>query len=229
MKKFTMKNLLVALCLFAFVNLSSAQSVDAVLARLDQAAPSFHAMSADVQMVTFNSLLNDKTDETGPLQMQRLKPDDVRAVLEFTGAQSASPWLGFEGKTLKVYYPKLHTYQDIQVGKDSGLLNQYLLLGFGSSGKELAKSYTISFLGTEKVAGQDTSKLQLEPKDPAVKTKLVKAVIWIPNDGSNPVQQQFYEPSGNYRLLTYTSITLNPHIKGTLELKLPSGTKKERG
>jgi outer membrane lipoprotein-sorting protein len=222
-----MKNLLVALCLSVCVRTCPAQSVDAVLARMDQAAPSFHSMSADVQMLTFTALLSDKTIESGTLEMQRLKPDDVRAVLKFTGAQSSSPWLGFQGKTLRLYYPKLNTYQDIPVGKDSNVLNQYLLLGFGSSGKELAQSYTITFLGTEKVAGQDTSKLLLLPRDQAVKQRLKKVTMWIPNNGANPVQQQFEEPSGNYRLLTYTNITLNPKIKGTLELKLPSGTKKE--
>lgn len=221
-----MKTLLAGLCLLAWASVSPAQSLDAVLARMDAAAPSFHAMSANVQMVTFNALLSDTETESGKLQMQRLKPDDVRAVLTFSGAQSASPWLGFQGKTLRVYYPKMRTYQDLAVGKDSGLLNQYLLLGFGSSGKDLAQSYTITYLGTEKVAGQDTSKLQLVPKDQGVLQKLQKVLMWIPNDGASPVQQQFYEPSGNYRKLTYSDIVLNPQIKGTLELKLPSGTRR---
>lgn len=204
-----------------------AQGVDAVLTRMDSAAPSFHGMSAKVEMLTFNALLGDKTVETGTLEMQRLKPGEVRAVLKFNGKQSASPWLGFQGKTLRVYYPQLHTYQDIPVGKDSDVLNQYLLLGFGSSGKELAQSYTIKYLGAEKVAGQDTSKLQLAPTDAKVKQKLDKVEMWIPLDGANPVQQQFYEPSGNYRKLTYTGIKVNPPTKGTLELKLPAGAHKD--
>jgi len=222
-----MKSLLLGWRLLALTALCSAQTVDQVLARMDKAAPSFHAMSANVEMVTFTALLSDKTVETGTLQMQRLKPGEVRAVLTFTGAETASPWLGFQGKTLRVYYPKLNTYQDLPIGKDSGALNQYLLLGFGSSGKELAQSYTIKFAGMEKVAGQDTSKLLLEPKDPNVKQKLQKVMMWIPNDGANPVQQQFDQPSGNYRKLTYTGIVVNPKIKGTLELKLPSRARKE--
>ena len=44
---------------------------------------------------------------------------------------------------------------------------------------------------------------------------------------ANPVQQQFYEPSGNNRKLTYSNIQLNPPIVGTLELKLPPGVEKQ--
>jgi outer membrane lipoprotein-sorting protein len=219
-----MKTFLLGLCL---ASLSVAQSVDQVLARMDKEAPSFRSMSANVEMVTYTALLGDTTDETGTVEMQRLKPGDVRAVLTFSGGQSASPWLGFEGKTLRIYYPNLNTYQDVPVGKNSDVLNQYLLLGFGSSGRELAQAYTIKFLGIEKVAGVDTSKLLLEPKDPNVKQRLQKVLIWIPNDGANPVQQQFYEPSGNYRKVTYTGIKLNPDIKGTLELKLPPKAKRQ--
>lgn len=227
-----MKSRLLGLCLCVWGALASAQyasgqNLDAVLARMDKEAPSFHAMSANVEMVTFNALLGDTTVETGAMQMQRLKPGEVRAVLTFNGGQSASPWLGFQGKTLRVFYPKLNTYQDIPVGKNSDVLNQYLLLGFGSSGKELAQSYTIKFAGVEKVAGQDTSKLLLDPKDPNVKQKLDKIAVWIPNDAANPIQQQFYEPSGNYRKLTYSGIKINPPIHGTLELKLPGGAKRQ--
>jgi hypothetical protein len=51
--------------------------------------------------------------------------------------------------------------------------------------------------------------------------------VWIPNDAAYPVQQQFNEPSGNYRRATYTGIQLNPTIRGILDLQLPPGTKRQ--
>lgn len=222
-----MKILYQAFCVLAFAVTAKPQSIDAVLSRMDKAAPTFHAMTADVSMIEYNALLQTSTTQTGTLEMQRLKPGNVRAILDFNGGEGDARTIGFLGKDLRIYYPKLNAYQDFEVGKNSGVVNQYLLLGFGSSGKELAQSYTIKFLGTEKVAGADTSKLQLQPNDPAVRQRLQKVLMWIPDDGANPVQQQFYEPSGNYRKLTYTSITLNPRIKGTLELHLPPKARKE--
>jgi len=102
-----------------------------------------------------------------------------------------------------------------------------LLLGFGSSGKELAQSYDISAGGTENVAGVETTKLLLLPKSAEVKQRLSKIEMWMPANAAYPVQQQFYEPSGNYERVTYSNVKLNPSIKGNLELKLPSGVKRK--
>jgi outer membrane lipoprotein-sorting protein len=107
------------------------------------------------------------------------------------------------------------------------VLNQFLLLGFGSSGRELAQSYQISLEGTEKVAGKDTTKLLLVPKDPKVKEHLTKIEMWVPNEAAYPIQQQFYEPSGNYRVVSYSNVRINPSMHGILELKMPGDVKKQ--
>jgi outer membrane lipoprotein-sorting protein len=221
-----MKNLLIGLCLIAFGADVRAETVETILARMDQAAPSFHAMSADVEMITYTAILSDKTTEKGTLKMQRLRGNEVRAIIDFS-AQTDARIIAFLGKILRVYYPKLNSYQDFEVGKNTQVLNQYLLLGFGSSGKDLARSYDISLEGSEDIAGQTSSKLLLVPKDAKVKERLTKVEVWIPKDAAYPVQQQFYEPSGNYRKVTYSNIQLNPAMPGTLELKLPSGAKKQ--
>ncbi len=224
--KIQLKNSLLAVCLFAFSASLRAQTVDAILARMDQAAPNFHAMSADVRMVTYTAILSDNTVEKGTLKMQRLKGNEVRAIIDFS-AETDARVIAFLGKIVRIYYPKLETYQDYEVGKNSQILNQYLLLGFGSSGRNLAKSYDIRLEGSEEVGGTATSKLLLVPKDANVKQHLTKIEVWIPNDAAYPVQQQFFEPSGNNRKVTYSNIQLNPPIAGTLELKLPAGVKKQ--
>jgi len=193
---------------------------------MDQAAPRFRAMQSDVQMTTYTAIIGDKTVENGTLKMQRLKSGEVRAIIDFSNQTDARE-IAFLGKIIRIYYPNLKTYQDYDVGKNTDILNQFLLLGFGSSGKELAQSYTITQDGTEKVAGQDTTKLLLVPNDPKVKERLSKIEMWVPNDAAYPVQQQFFEPSVNYRIVTYSNVKINPPMKGTLELKLPSGAKKQ--
>jgi len=218
-----MKKLTVALCFFAFTCFASAQSLDAVLARMDQAAPDFRGVSANVRMAQFTAILSDTTNESGTFEMQKQKNGDVRALLKL-----GSQWLFFERKTVRIYYPKVNAYQDYDMGKNLGnALNSFLLLGFGTSGKQLAQSYNIKFEGTEKVAGQDTSKLLLVPKDKKVLEHLDRVEVWIPANGANPVQQQFYEPSGNWRKLTYSNTVLNPPVHGVLELQLPPGAKKQ--
>jgi outer membrane lipoprotein-sorting protein len=219
-----MIRLLLAFSLAASFCLVRAETAEAVLARMDKAAPTFKAMSANVRMVTHTAVLNDNTVETGTFEMQKGKGKEVRAIMNL--AENGGRELGFFGKIVRIYYSNLNTYQDYQVGKNN-LLNQYLLLGFGSSGEDLSRGYTITADGTETIDGRVSTKLTLIPKDKAVLEHLTKVEVWIPNDAANPVQQEFYEPSGNSRKVTYSDLDLNPPIKGQLEMKLPRGAKKQ--
>ncbi len=219
-----MRYLIPALCLLASLGTSRADTVESILARMDQAAPAFHGVTADVSMIEFTKVLGDQTTETGTLQMQKEK-NQVRAIIDFKGQNDART-IALFGKTVRIFYPNMNGYQDYDIGNMGQLANQLLLLGFGSSGKELASSYTISVEGQENVTGRDTTKLLLAPKDPAVKQRLDKIELWIPADAAYPLQQQFYEPSGNWRKVTYTNIHLTSPSKKPLELKLPSGAKK---
>lgn len=226
-----MRKLLVGLSLFASVLTARAEDVSMILARMNAAAPTLHTMSADIEMLTLTAVIDDKITDVGTLRMKKGKNDSIRAVIDFSGQkdQSQSREIGFYGKIVRIYFPVAKYYQDYDLGKNSDVLNQFLLLGFGTSGDELAKSYTISPEDTEKVAGVDTTKLLLIPKDSKVKEHLSKIEIWIPIGGSNPVQQQFYEgASGNYRKVTYTNIVLNPSIKGDLEIQMLAGTKQRK-
>jgi outer membrane lipoprotein-sorting protein len=217
--------LLAVLCSFASLCVQ-AQSAEAVLARMDRAAPSFRAMTAQVKMTTHTAIINDTNVESGTFKMQRLKNGETRAVLDFSG-QTDARQIGFLGKLVRIYYPKLNSYQDYDLGKNTDVLNQFLLLGFGTSGKDLAAAYSVTFEGKEKLNGVDVTKLALVPKSPEVSKRLSKIEMWIPDDAAYPVQQEFYEPSGNYRVVSYSDINLKPATKGKLELKMPSGVKKQ--
>lgn len=219
------KLLIPVLCAFAAANVARAESVQNILSRMDQAAPSFHGMTANVEMTTFTKIISDTTLDNGVLKIQRQKGKGMRALLDFSGEKDARE-IAFLGNLIRIYYPNLKLYQDYDIGKNSDVLNQFLLLGFGSSGKELSENYEISVEGNENVAGQDTTKLLLIPKSEKVKDRLAKIEMWIPNGAGYPVQQQFYEPSGNFRKVSYSQIKINPPMKGNLELKLPSGAKK---
>ena len=223
-----MKTPLLILCAFitaSTVNLRAAESLDTILARMDQASETFKGVAANVQMVTFTKVIDDKTTENGTLKMQRQKDKSTRAIIDFTGKNDART-IYFAGSKIRIFFPKLKLYQDYDVGK-SDVLNQYLLLGFGSSGKELSQNYDIKAVGGEKIDGQETTKLELIPKSPKIGETLTKVDVWIPLNAAYPVQQQFFKPNGDYFTTTYSEIKLNPSLKGNLELKLPSGATKQ--
>ena len=220
-----MSRLLPLLCLLVYPLMSQSQDVESVLKRMDQAAPAFKAMTADLKMVTYTKILDDKTTETATLTMQRVGKNDTRARIEFSGESPRT--LTLQGKIVRIYYPNLNQYQNYDVGKTVNV-NQFLLLGFGSSGKELRANYDIKSGGSEKINGVDTTKLLLAPKDKRAQEHLKEAEIWVPNDSANPIQQRFIEPSGNYRLVTYSNIVLNPRLPHDVQLTVPTGAKEKR-
>ncbi len=64
---------------------------------MDQAAPKFHAMSADVQMLTYTKISTKQQMENGTMKMQRLKSNDVRAMIDFS-SQTDARVIGFSGQ-----------------------------------------------------------------------------------------------------------------------------------
>ena len=213
-------------CVWLVAVTLQAETADSILARMDQAAPAFKGASADVSIVSFTAVLNDKTTQVGTMKMQRLKPGDTRAILDLSAGGDGQV-IAFLGKKIRVYSPKGNFYQDYEVGDKSKEVNQLLLLGFGSSGKELRKSYNVTAVGEEKVAGTDTTKLLLVPTDPKVAQRFVKIEMWIPTGGVSPSKQKFYEPSGNSRETSYSNIVINPNFGKTLEYKLPPGARQQ--
>jgi outer membrane lipoprotein-sorting protein len=206
--------------------MAAGQDLNAILGGMDAASTTFRGVAANLQMTTYTAVIDEKTVENGTLQMQRKKDGEVRAIIDFT-AQKGAREIGFLGSNIRIYYPNLNTYQDYEIGKNASVLNQFLLLGFGSSGKDLAQNYTITVAGQQQIEGRDATELSLVPKDPQVKEKLSKVEMWIPVNSAYPIQQQFFEPSGNYRIVTYSNEKINPPMKRALELKLAPGAKKQ--
>jgi len=223
----TMKWPSVVVAFFVFTCAGAAQSLNAILSRMDATAPSFKGITAKLRMVTHTAILNDDSTQNGVLHMRRLKPGEVRALINFTDEKDKHT-VAFGDRTVKMYYPNLNLVQVYDLGKNAKLIDQYLLLGFGSSGKDLKSSYEIKEGGTESVNGTKTTKLEMTPKSKDALERLAKAELWIPENGDYPVQQKFYQPNGNFTLVTYSDFELNPSFnQKELELDTPPGVKTE--
>ncbi|MGA8597866.1 MAG: hypothetical protein WB676_24380 [Bryobacteraceae bacterium] len=218
-----MTRLTAIVAFLTLARLLPADDLSQILARMDQASVVFHSMTADLTMVTYTAILDDKTSENGNIEMEKGK-NVTEAVVAFTGSNART--IGFFNKQIQLYTPKLNLIQIYKLAKSGKFLEQFLLLGFGASGKDLAKGYNIQLGGTEQVNGQAASKLVLTPKDLGVKEQLSQAEIWMPANSGYPIQQKFYNSSGNYHLVTYTNFQLNPQL-GPLKLNAPPGTKVE--
>jgi outer membrane lipoprotein-sorting protein len=132
----------------------------------------------------------------------------------------------FTDSKVEVYQPKIDQVTRYNTGKDRATVEGFLVLGFGGSGKDMLKSFDVKYIGPENVAGVDTAKLELVPK--SVKGRNMFDHIWLWVDASKgvSVQQQLFEPSGDYRLAKYSDIQLNQKIPDAVfKLKTTGKTK----
>ena len=200
------------------------ESLENVLARMDRAAASFKDLSADVRWVQHTAAINLDAVDTGTILLKRSK-HDIRMRVEFTAPDRKS--LALQGHKLEIYYPNTNTVEEYDTGKYREMLEQFLLIGFGTSGKELASAYTMKVLGSETVAGQPATHLELIPKSAEMLKNLKKLEMWISDNNVYPVQQKFYLPGGDYRLVTYTNVKINIGLPDAdLRLKLPKDVKR---
>jgi outer membrane lipoprotein-sorting protein len=130
-----------------------------------------------------------------------------------------------DGK-VQIYQPKIDQVTAYNAGKNKAAVESFLVLGFGGGGHDMLKSFEVKYLGSEKVAGVDAAKLDLTPKSDKVRNTFAHIVLWIDPARGVSVQQQLFEPSGDYRLAKYSDIQLNQKIPDQVfKLKTTGKTK----
>jgi len=196
-----------------------------VLDRIDKAGAAFRGMSANVRRVQHTAVINEDNQDSGTILLKRAHPKDLRMLIDLT--QPDPKTVAFQGHTVDFFYPKIATVQEFDVGKEKALLEQFLLLGFGTSREGLQASYVVRLVGPDTMAGQKCETLELIPKSKEVLQHLVKLEMCVADNGY-PIQQKFYFPGGDYQLATYSDMKINPDLPDSaLKLHLPKNVKRE--
>jgi outer membrane lipoprotein-sorting protein len=227
-KRFLAAVVLCAVIFGTYLQASSAASqghgtitLDGVLRQLDRADKNFHSLSADVERTKVTVVVNDKSVETGSILVRgdkmllEMKAPDARTILR-------------TGDTLYIYTPGLKRVEEYNLAQHRSLVDQYLLLGFGTSGKDLQKAYLVTLLGERTLDGKKTAELELTPKSQEARNQISKIQIWLDESTWLPVQQQFNETgSGDYFVIRYSKVVPNPDL-GDANFKphWPKGTEK---
>jgi outer membrane lipoprotein-sorting protein len=116
-----------------------------------------------------------------------------------------------DGK-LQIYQPKIEQVMEYPTAANRSEIESYLVLGFGGSGQDLAKSFEVSYQGEESIDGIATWKLQLIPKSEKMRNNFSKIFLWIDLNRGISVQQQFLQTQGDSRLAKYSAIRMPAKI-----------------
>src|SRR5882724_8251898 len=183
--------------------------LDEVLRQMDAASLKFQAAEANFRWDLYERVVKQTTTQTGTIYF---KKQGTITVMGAKIEQPAIKLIEFRNGLLRLYEPGTNHLTIIDATKNKAQLESFLTLGFGGSGKDLAKAWTISDLGDETIDGVQTAKLDLVPKDPAVRNNCTHMTIWVDASRGISLKQSFYMPSEDYRTAVYTNIKYNQKV-----------------
>jgi outer membrane lipoprotein-sorting protein len=197
-------------------------TLDNILKQMDAQAATFHSLTADLERTKVTVVVNDKSTESGQISVR----SDGKMRIEVT--QPDARTILRDGDNFYIYNPKIHRVEEYDLGKKKSVVDQFLLLGFGTSGSSLKDGYTFTLQAEETLDNHKVLRLELLPKTDDVRKQLSKILLWLDESTWLPVQQQFFETgSGDYFIIRYRNINRNVRIPDN-EFKphWPHGTTK---
>jgi len=203
---------------------AQAEPLADILARMDHAAQDFRALSAAMKRVQFTAVINESNEMNGVVRLKKIKGGTV-GIVDFQHPEQRTVYVN--GHNIQIYYPKANTVEIYDSSKYTSNIDQFLLLGFGTSSAELQKSYDLKAAGMEMIGGLPTTRIEMSPKSDELKKLISKIELWIPEGQNTPVQEKVTEPSKNYELINYSDIKVNPNLPDSaFDLKVPAKVKK---
>jgi len=205
---------------------AKAESLESVLNSMDRAAASFKTARAEFTWDQFSKVVDDHDMQKGIIYYQRAG-SSVEMAADINSP--SKKYVLFKGGKVDVYQPEIEQVTEYDAGKNRSDFESFLVLGFGGRGHDLQKSFDLRFDGMETLDGVQTAKLSLTPKQVKVRNMFQTIVLWIDPARGVSVQQQLFDPDGNYRLAKYSNIRLNQNLPGdAFKLKTTGKTKVVR-
>jgi outer membrane lipoprotein-sorting protein len=182
-------------------------TIEGVLGMMDRSAQDFHTLTADIEHIKYTAVVKDTSAETGHIFVRRdekmrieIAQPDLRTILR-------------TGDSLFIYNPKINRVEEFDLGKNRSMVDQYVLLGFGTKSDNIRKSYLVSVVGEEELDHKKTVVLELTPKSDQIRNQIIKIQMWVDEASWLPIQQKFFEAgSGDYFLFHYSNAIKNLKI-----------------
>jgi outer membrane lipoprotein-sorting protein len=190
---------------------------------MDQTAVDFRTTQAAFVWDQYQKVVEEHDIQKGMVYFRRVG-NGIEMAAEIT--DPSPKYVLFTGSRVDVYQPKIDQVTRYNTGKDRATVESFLVLGFGGGGKDMLKSFEVKYIDAEKVDGIDTAKLELVPKSAKGRNTFDHIWLWIDTSRGVSVEQQLFEPSGDYRLAKYSDIQLNQKIPDSaFKLKTTGKTK----
>ena len=187
--------------------LAPAPDLTQTLAQLDASSARFNSAEAKVHRESYSALLRS-VDSTQDGSLYVLHGKDGKTQMGLRTEGDNARIVEYKNGTLKDFIPASKCYNTVvKQGIDT-----YLSIGFGGSGKALQAAWEITDQGSEVMDNTKVEKLELIPKDPAVKANFTHVTLWIDLEKDVTVKQVFHAPTGDTNTAIYTARRVNQKI-----------------
>ena len=209
-----------ALALGLLSGSAQAASQEEILAKMESAGRAATSFSASIFQKKWTSILKEfDKGESGTLLYLRGKQGEAYLRKEIVDPEKNIVAI-YDGE-VTLYEPRIKQARRYQLGKNKDKA-EFLVLGFGSTTASLSATYNIRLLGVEKIDGQNTTMLELKPKSEKAAAYFSQIVLWVADQIWLPIQQKLVEPNGDYLLIRFTNLKLNPGIdKARFKVAIP--------
>ena len=185
---------------------------DATLDALDASSKKFTSAQASFHNDAYTAVVKDHDLQDGITYAVRKGGSEVGIKIVGNGARTVL----YKNGTAKDYNPGLNCYNTYSATNSKGTIESLLTRAFGASGKELKAAWTITDLGPETLTVDGKSlkveKLDLVPKDQALKNNVKHIELWTDLATAVSPKQIVYSPSGDTRTATYSNVRLNQTV-----------------
>jgi len=197
--------------------------LEKVLSQLDSTAAEFRSAQADFVWEQYQKVVNETDTQKGKVYFRRVGKD-TQMMAHIT--EPSEKFVLYSDGKVQVYEPKIDQVTVYPVGKNRADVESFLVLGFGGRGHDLLKSFEVKYLGTENINGVQAAKLDLTPKSERIRGMFEHILMWVDLARGVSVQQQVFQPGGDYRLAKYSDIQLNQKLPDNMfKLKTTGKTK----
>lgn len=191
----------------------AAADLPTVMSKMNAAAAQFQDMTAKIRWVKYTKLVDDTSVEAGDLWVKKDAKGAVQLRIAFT--EPVRKQIRIEKTTVELFNEAINQIEEYDLKAKGNQLYEGLMLGYGVSGDDLKQRYDIKIAAEESIDSQPTVKLAMTPKDAEDRDAGKSVEMWISTKSWQPLQQKALEHNGDYRLVSYDAVKINPGVKAS--------------
>ncbi len=189
-----------------------------ILDQMNEVSKRLKTVSAVLEYTKVTVLVNDKSTDSGLLFFRKGKNPEICLDIQ---KPEAKTYLIHKNK-LESYAPKINQIQEYDLSQKGDLVQEILLLSFGTDPSDLKKAYDVKYLREEDLEGDTNVLLELVPRKSSVASQFSKIQMWISEESWLPTQEKLFQPGGDYTIARYTSVKVNrPLADSVFQLNAP--------